>query len=88
MLYFRLLKYLTVFFVILFINALPSLIYNYTNKGLDIYHENSVSHFKIELMRFSLANLPISSFNVNKNEDILKGKKMFQDDTEQVISHT
>lgn len=81
MLYFRLLKYLTILFAVLFINALPSLIYNYTQKGLDIYHENSVSHIKIELMRFSIANLPISSFSVNKNEKSLINKKNLFEDT-------
>lgn len=81
MLYFGLLKYLTILFAVLFINALPSLIYNYTQKGLDIYHENSVSHIKIELMRFSIANLPISSFSVNKNEKSLINKKNLFEDT-------
>lgn len=61
-LFFTLLRYLSILFIVLFINSLPSLIYNYTERGLDIYHENSVSKIKIDIMRFSLANVPIGGF--------------------------
>ncbi len=37
-LYFSLLKYLIVLFIVLFINAIPSLVCNLKGKGLDIYH--------------------------------------------------
>jgi hypothetical protein len=61
-LYFSLLKYLTFLFIILFLNATPSLISNLKGNGLDIYHDNAVSHIKIDIMKTSLANIPIASF--------------------------
>ncbi len=52
--------------LVLFINSAPSILCNFKGKGLDIYAENPLSHRKVGIMRTSLANLPITSFDTKK----------------------